>query len=118
MKKYKLKKDLPCLKAWEILYYKESAWLWYIEDENKFLNVNIESVTEEWFEEIIEWPKFKIWDYAVSTNHKDSPFYIKLVDIRELRETYYVYNSTSYGDYFEEKNLRKPTEEELKKYFR
>lgn len=125
MKKYRLLKDLVYIKAWAI-YLENIVW-------ESLFNYRSESVLNEywtydylhkkdvennpeWFEEVKEEPKpkFKIWDYVV---HKNWKRFIKIVDIKITGDNYFMYN---YDDiwYYEDNELRKPTQEELKKYFR
>lgn len=130
MKKYRLLKDLVYIKAWAI-YLENIIW-------ESLFNYRSESVLNrywtydylhkkdvennpEWFEEVKEEPKpkFKIWDYVVY--EWKNVEYIKIFLIKQSWENF-VYNSTPTADWYSvcyhESHLRKPTQEELEKYFR
>ena len=63
-------------------------------------------------------PKFKVWDYVVRENTNNWVSYIKIFEIWEI-DWEVRYNPTiDCSNWFTEKRLRKPTGEELKKYFR
>lgn len=71
----------------------------------------------EYFEEIKEiLPKFKIGDYAVTTAY--STRYIKIFSLEIKKDWETIYNEeTIDGGYYTDSLLRKPTQEELSKYF-
>lgn len=119
MKKYKLLKDLPYIKA-GIIY--EQDWNQYKSEKQDwitdYLNKNIIENNPEWFEEIKEapQPKFKVWDYVVC-DLSIIKTYLKIFAIT-LKDWIFKYNMDGSLCYFAEKDLRLPTEEELKIYFR
>jgi len=83
-------------------------------------DINVNFLIKEWYiEEIFELkeilPKFKVWDYVV-WNKKTGfswDIYIEIHSIHNI-DNEFAYNFEK----FRENDLRLPTEEELKKYFR
>ena len=112
MKQYELLKDLPCLKKGAIFTYKEAAGLWYIEDKDKFMNVNIEDVTDEWFKEVKEEkkPKFKVWAKVVVNWDTEITYWI----ITSLDNWWY---KIWYSWTLSEEHTRLATPEEIELYF-
>ena len=53
-KQYRLLKSIPWLEKWTIFNYVSWACWDYIEDKYKTLNVNVENIDNNWFEEIKE----------------------------------------------------------------
>lgn len=77
----------------------------------------------EWFSVLVDksegelLPKFKIWDNAVIDMPWTTPMYIKIYSLTFLKKrNEYLYNYTSDWS-FPEDQLRKPTTNELNKYF-
>ena len=107
MKKYRLLKDLPNKSCWTIISEK---------DVQKYYDFFSYINSVEWFEEVKEEPKpkFKIWDYVV---HKAWKRFIKIIDIKITEDNSFIYNYDSMW-YYRDSELRKPTQEELEKYFR
>jgi hypothetical protein len=118
MKKYKLLKDLPFVEKWEIIDYNDDLHI-----HNHLLkNGRLDDLLWEWFEEVKEeQPKFKVWDYVVKyADETKSYTYIKIYSISIINWEF-CYNQYSSGiciKYIPEKDLRKPTQKELDKYFR
>lgn len=115
MKKYKIKQNYYCVE-WSI----RKAWDEFEWDENHLFILHLLNI---WFiEEVKEdSPKFKVWDYAVFDLDKWHA-YIKITEIRiewsPFTKNIIKYNRDSTWWYYEESELRKPTSEELEKYFR
>lgn len=62
-------------------------------------------------------PKFKVGDYGVGDCNKEyEPAFVKVYSV-QFYGGKYVYNREERG-YYDDSSLRKPTKEELKKYFR
>lgn len=116
MKKYKLLKDLPYIKA-GIIY--EQDWNQYKSEKQDwitdYLNKNIIENNPEWFEEIKEElkPKFKVWDYVVAFKIW---IFLKINSI--FKNWLWEYRYSNWTNWYYENELRLPTEEELKIYFR
>ena len=120
--RYKLKKNINWAKEGTIFDHNKTegtTWiclvegksLWYIQD----LITAIWIDNKEWFEKVEESPKYKIWDYAVRRHNSAWEIeFIKIINIRvncdDENETEYNYTTAEY--------LRKPTQEELEKYYR
>lgn len=71
------------------------------------------------------WPKFKIWDYVVEKSHYNVQRVDEFIKIYSVRffDWEFQYNITHLSpkwsyNYLPEHYLRKPTQEELEKYFR
>ncbi len=126
MKKYRLLKDLPFYKKWDILYV--DSYVVYNDEllqeqsilQKIIINDLFDFLLWDWFEEIKELkPKFKVWDYVVKDDRvkcKDwltwKIYYIKINTIRfDEYLKCFLYNG------YKEEELRSPTKEELEKYF-
>lgn len=137
MKTYKLKKDTKQANAWTIFKYMKQWWQEWVEllkwETIKWILDLIEIIwidNEEFFEEInnieeIKLSKFRVWDYVVFEDLEKTE-YIKIFNIIKNWRWKYLYNYLNIiSDVFEnvqiflnEDGLRRPTEEELKLYFR
>ena len=126
--RYKLKKNINWAKEGTIFDHNKTegtTWiclvewesLWYIQD----LITAIWVDNKEWFEKVEESPKFKVGDYAVMEyRSNDDIEYIKIYSIWK-EEWEFIYNIQNIKDYmisYTEEKLRKPTQEELEKYYR
>jgi hypothetical protein len=132
MKKYKLLKDIYDHKMFSIFdeewyYYLKHDW-WLIKSgyRSKIIKDIIESKNEEnyfvkfqeYFEEIKDKPKYKVWDYVVCDTEDDRKIYIKIISL------VFMYNEFRYNienqskTYYLDDSFRLPTPEELETYFR
>lgn len=126
MKKYKLTKDLGLTRTGWIF---DIEWYYYWNNINELIKMEINEEVKDiikytdyfpdYFQEVFELkeqlPKFKVWDYVVWNKHTSFSWdvYIKIHSIHTI-DNEFAYNFEK----FRENNLRLPTEEELKKYFR
>lgn len=113
--KYKIKKSVFWKEIWDIIEIDEKK-IYYPKTDNDIsqflLNIPISFLIKDWYiEEVKEKPKFKVWDYAVVFDAIITQ-YIKIIEIYKANNGEYFYN------WNQAKVLRKPTEEELKLYFR
>lgn len=106
MKKYILLKDLPNKPCWTIISEKDVQRYY---DFFSYIN------SVEWFEEVEEElkPKFKVWDYAVADKLW---IYLKINSI--FQDWRWEYRYSNWTNWYYKYELRQPTQEELKKYFR
>lgn len=116
MKKYKLLKDLPFFKKWTIFLFDWTrAYEGWNEEEvvhHPFNDCSFNDLLWEWYEEIRdeEIPKFKIGENVV---YDDFSWTIRFQQVRSI---HYDTGGFNYNWYFEE-FLRRPTQEELDKYY-
>lgn len=118
MKKYKLLEHIDNeeweeIGIWDIFEIASNDYFTF----SDWKTCPISFLIREWYiEEIKEQlPKFKVWDYVVWNKHTSFSWdiYIKIHSIHTI-DNEFAYNFEK----FRENNLRLPTEEELKKYFR
>lgn len=98
--------DLELIQNSPYYYTDKKNWLMFY--------VNVISKNPQWFEKIEEYkisPKYKVWDYVVY-EEDGVVTYIKICELEYL-DNEYIYNWI-----FTEEDLRDPTEEELKLYYR
>lgn len=110
VKKYKLLKDIPWCKAWTIFEVRKNYiefWNWSFYEKD---------LTPDWFEEIEDNFKdnLKVWDYYVKEYSSWVCAYKSLKEIEVWQDTFIDGSNIKNTGYI----IRKPTEEELKKYFR
>lgn len=111
--KYRFLKDLE--ENFEINQEFNLDWDLYVQ--NNWLKISIKELIKQWYIKEVEKqePKFRIWDYAVDINNW---FMLKIFSIDIEKEMYnIVYTGQGYF-WLDEDLIRKPTKEELKKYFR
>lgn len=112
IKKVKSIANTICFKKWQIFdVIKETDDVYII-----IHNWEIYCFNKWMFEEVREEPKpkFKVWDYVV---HEDWKRFIKIIDIKITEDNSFIYNHDGLW-YYRDSELRKPTQEELEKYFR